>query len=133
MTCKLLELFNEHQYIDYITFLEKDIAYTKYTEDMFTSGIRTLPESHVICDGYFQRSGPFIDKRNELLATIRQSHDIFVHKLDDNSEVSPTGTNFKRYMIRNLFEFENYPSIPFEPNDLVISIRLDDFIQMPCP
>lgn len=130
MTCKLLELTNEHRYIDYISFLEKQLPSTVYTEDMFTSNVRILPQTHIICDGYFQRSKSFVEHREILKTNIMESSDIFVHKLNDYADVVINGSNFRRYEIRTLFETK---STAFDPEDLIISVRLDDFIQMPCP
>ena len=135
MTCKLLQrLWKTHRYVDYITFLSMNVQHTRLTDDMFreyteTSELPTL-RSNVLCDGYFQKSKLFVSHRNSLVLDIVQSDDVFVQKLNDACDVVLGGTNFTRYPIKQLFAHKH--SYIFEPEDVVVSIRLDDFIQLPC-
>ena len=124
MTCKLF--WKTHRYVDYLTFLSMGLSYTRMTDDMGGVGV----EGHVLCDGYFQKSHLFIPHRDRLIADILQSDDIFVQKLNDNCDVVIGGTNFTRYPVKELFAQTH--TYTFEPDDVVMSLRLDDFIQLPC-
>ena len=137
LTCKLLQkTLKTHQYVDYCTFLSMNVQHTRFTEDMFRDYTNTselpaaLSSTHVLCDGYFQRSKMFVRHRESLVTDIVASEDIFLHKLNDSCEVVLGGTNFTQYPIRQLFEHTH--TYTFRPDDVVVSLRLDDFIQLPC-
>ena len=122
MRCKLF--WKTHRYVDYLTFLSMGLEHTRLTDDMEHA------EGHVLCDGYFQKSRLFVPHRDRLIADILQSDDIFVQKLDDACDVFVGGTNFSCYPVKELFEHTH--TYTFEPEDVIMSLRLDDFIQLPC-
>lgn len=75
--------------------------------------------SNIILDGYFQYGHYYTEKRDIILYTIYNSDDYWF---------SPNGT--KQYIYDFLKKSHN---IDFKDGDIVVSLRLDDFIQLPCP
>ncbi len=89
------------------------------------SGSDTVYESirtkNIVCEGFFQRSEYYVPVRAELLAVMKQD-------ADNDSLFGSTNTK------QSIREFLNAPNkIPISNRDVVISLRLDDFIQLPCP
>jgi hypothetical protein len=124
MICKLLELkFNCHEYKpyspEYDHFLE--ITDGNFIEMSSPSSFfsEILQKQNIICEGYFQKSIFFVEDRIELLKKMREStEDYWI-------------LEGKKYFISDFFK-EN-PRYNPGIKDVVISLRLDDFIQYPCP
>jgi hypothetical protein len=127
MTCKLLEHESNgtHAYIDYIHFLLQGLPSIQYTDADFQANA-PLQQSHIICNGYYQRSSRFVANRDYLRSIIPLSTDLFIHKLADVGEIRIDSTHYKRYPIRELFAAT--PTCSLQPGDLVLSLRLDDFM-----
>jgi hypothetical protein len=118
MLCKLIEIKVGNKYVPYSPEFEKE-DHLLITDDN-DENIEILPKNkNIILNGYFQKSRFFINDRIELINRIRGS--IEDYWILEN----------KKYYINDFFkESPRYnPTI----KDIVISLRLDDFIQYPCP
>lgn len=73
---------------------------------------------NVICDGFFQQSDFYVPIRDQLLEIIKRNNDYWYY-------------NEKKEYIRHFFTC-NHSIIDLSEKDVVISLRLDDFIQLPC-
>ena len=120
MLCKLFEIkYNCHKYVSYSPEFEKETDFILLTEDNINDiKPNDLLQKNIICDGYFQKSVFFINNRTELLNKMREATEDYW--ILDN----------KRYYITDFFK-EKPRYFPTE-KDIVISLRLDDFIQYPC-
>ena len=77
---------------------------------------------NIICEGFFQRSEYYVPIRDELLDYLDSTDDYWI------------GIDGARQSIRDFLNSPQlYPSIELMPNDIVASLRLDDFIQLPNP
>ena len=131
MTCKLLQhLWGDLTYVDYPSWLSMSLDSIQLFTDEDFLRLPSLSatdygreQSHVLCSGYFQRSGLFRLHRPLLRSTIPSSNDLFVHKISDYQP-----GHFRRYPVRDLFS----ETATVDPEDLVVSLRLDDFLQLPC-
>ena len=79
----------------------------------------TLAASHIICEGFFQRDEYYLPIRERLLEYMKTSDDSWI------------GFSGSREYIRDLFTSSH--SVELRNNDIVMSLRLDDFIQLPNP
>lgn len=118
LTCKLIELIKGHTYVE----LEKlDMSNIfRVTEDNIDAFIANsdIPTSNIYVEGFFQKSKHFMNYRKQLLDILYESNDFWYF-------------NGKPTYIRDfLYSKHQYT---FQPNDIVMSLRLDDFIQCPCP
>ncbi len=78
-----------------------------------------IAEKNIICDGFFQQSKFYVNIREELLTHLYKCNDYWY------------GYNGNKEYIQNfLFSMHNQT---ITNNDIAISLRLDDFIQLPCP
>jgi len=75
---------------------------------------------NIICRGFFQKSDFFIPYRQQLIDIIKVSDDYWINE------------NGKSQYISDFFQCQ-HKQTELAPNDIVISLRLDDFIQIPCP
>lgn len=131
LICKLITLLYEHTYIHYEEFSEKhgpngDIVIQE--EELFhilqdKSFSRNICESNVLIKGYFQNSEYFIHHRDALV-------DLIYNEIQNNICDYWIFEN-KTYFIRDFLTSTH--NIPLKNNDVVMSLRLDDFIQYPCP
>ena len=98
--------------------IAKDTPLLKLTDknlqDLSESELRT---SHIVCEGFFQRDEFYLPCRERILEYL---------KTTDNSWIGFSG---KRECIRDFLTSTH--SIPITANDIVMSLRLDDFIQLP--
>jgi len=147
LTCKLLTILFDVEYV-YINNLPKDNFpkdnfpkdnlpkdnfpkdnlpkdnFIIINEDNITDIIKDKhlyeTNSFLIGDGYFQKSELFVNYREKLLELIcnEKNNDYFFY----NNEC----IYIKDYLINN------YHSVDLKTTDIVIHIRLDDFIQYPC-
>jgi len=127
MICKLIEIkLKCHTYIPYNKFsltnefiiTDENIEEVLHPSSSFFIFV-LLQNKNIICNGYFQKSKFFMEYREELLRIMRESsEDYWI--LDD-----------KKYYIIDFFKETSRFSVT--EKDVVISLRLDDFIQYPCP
>ena len=125
--CKRLSLAFGHQYIA-IEDCDPDVldanASIKITDDnakgiLFSGSLEHIKQKHLVCEGFFQRSEYYVPVREALLEMVRSSDDW----LTGVGQGQSVGNQFVRS--------EN--KIPISEKDVVVSLRLDDFIQLPCP
>ena len=130
LAAKLIEIKYGHVYIPFKDFLEgATIQDSDYDKDL--SCYSTM---NIICKGYFQKSDYFIPYRDQLLDAIKDCDDCW---FDDSGN---------KIMIRDFFQNPQailpHPKLGCDKessnnhlcdDDVVISLRLDDFIQCPCP
>jgi hypothetical protein len=118
LTCKLFSLLHGHVYVPHETF--GGVSALEINDSNFMDLLKddSVKSKDLICVGYFQISEPFVRHRDALLAHLRHSPDFWF----EGSE--------KRYICDFLHK---PPPFYFEPRDVLISFRLDDFIQLPCP
>lgn len=79
----------------------------------------TISTSHIICEGFFQRDEYYVPIRERLLQYLKDTNDYW------------TGFGGNREYIRDFLTSPH--SVDLKPDDIVISLRLDDFIQLPNP
>lgn len=118
LTCKLFSLLQGHTYIPLESFVGTDpiiITDKNFIEMLKNPEIKT---KDLYCDGFFQISEPFIQNRSALLASLQDCKDIW----------------YEGSVVKTIAEFLCTPSpVKIGPRDVVLSLRLDDFIQLPCP
>jgi len=79
----------------------------------------TIQSSHILCEGFFQRGEFFLPYRERILEYIKTTDDSWI------------GISGKREYIREFLSSQH--STLIRENDIVLSLRLDDFIQLPNP
>ena len=132
LACKLLEqIWKTHTYVDYFSSLSySSNVIVTFTDDDFTqltdgtlNHERFERSTLIICHGYFQKSKLYVQYRDVLLKNIINSNDKFIHRLSDFAEISTNNSGI--FPIKELFEIK---PVDFEPTDIVIALRLDDFM-----
>ena len=78
-----------------------------------------IQTSHILCEGFFQRDEFYLPIRERLLEYLSTTDDSWI------------GFSGKREYIRDFMTSQHSTSIT--ANDIVMSLRLDDFIQLPNP
>jgi len=124
LMCKLFTLNYGHIYISEYDFLKLNACNENcvtVTEDNVADMIKNeeIKNKHIICDGYFQKSELFINYREKLMEIIYDPNN------NDYCEDNNKKIIFKDHM-------NGIHSINLNPTDIVVSLRLDDFIQYPC-
>jgi hypothetical protein len=122
--CKALSLNFGHTYIpieeyksDSSLFLDPIYIYDSNSNEYYNTDFINVEGRDIICDGFFQQSHFYVNIREKLL-TFPNSVEDYWYGVDGNKEY--------------LSDFINHPSpVVLDENDLVISLRLDDFIQLP--
>lgn len=87
--------------------------------DDVLNNIIDIREQNIICDGFFQKDSLYIPRRDILLDNLYNSNDYWF------------GCYGEKQNIRD-FLYSTH-SCHINNKDVVISLRLDDFIQLPCP
>ena len=128
MICKLIELkFECHRYIPYDKFPTNDLSNAFIiTDDNLEEVLSTpyfsfilLQNKNIICNGYFQKSKFFEGNENRIL---------LLEKMKESTE-DYWILNDRKYYITDFFK--ETPRFSVTEKDVVISLRLDDFIQYP--
>ena len=126
MMCKLLSLHFGHSYISHDEFPADPYGdpNTFVIDDNNVSDILhrsnerfDLRTKHLYCNGYFQVSSYYINKRTELLELLYDPKNEDVWRDHLNQIVRLSDYTQSTHRVRSL-----------GPNDLVVSLRLDDFI-----
>lgn len=130
LICKLISLLHKHTYIHYEEFSEKhgsngDIIIQE--EEMFDilqgkHSLRDISASNVLIKGFFQNSDYFFQHRSALV-------DLIYNEIQNNIRDFWIFEN-KTYFIHDFLTSTH--NICLKENDVVMSLRLDDFIQYPC-
>ena len=122
--CIRLSILYGHKYVpfedlDFVT-LSKDMTIFKVTDaDVMCKTFQISSKSHIICEGFFQRDEYYYSIRQELLNYLEKSDDSWI------------GFSGRREYIRDFVSSQHSTNIM--QNDIVMSLRLDDFIQLPNP
>jgi hypothetical protein len=129
LMCKVLEIKIGHKYISFsefeINIIPKEqifIFNDENIEDIINNKNNIWEEikkKHLIGEGYFQKSDFFIKDRDILLEIIYNNENMDYWIFEN-----------KKIFIKDFLFFKN--NFNFNENDVVISLRLDDFIQVPC-
>ena len=120
LLCKVLQIKFGHTYrpIEDSCSEEIEDIETIYENDIENILKRDYFDKNILCIGYFQRSELYLPYREELLDSIRDSDDYWTK--DD-----------KKVFIRDFMNDRHHHILT--KKDIVVSLRLDDFIQYPCP
>ena len=124
--CIRISLLYGHKYVALedldLSSLAKTTSLFKIT-DQNISDIQDpnihIHSSHILCEGFFQNAEWYLPIRDQLLS--------YLHKTDD----SWIGSSGKREYIRDFLSSQH--PVQLFANDIVVSLRLDDFIQLPNP
>jgi len=127
LMCKLITHLYGHSYIPIEEFnalqLETVVVHENNAEDAVVhKNIENMECQHVRCDGFFQKSEYYVPYRKELIELLMASKEDYWISYDGS--------------IQTICEFLNRPEgspSPFvwNANDIFVSLRLDDFIQLP--
>ena len=124
LMCKIFTIEHGHEYIIEDDFLLKT-ANVENTEIITDSNVefmlknnKDIMNKNIYCQGYFQNSDLFNSYRKKLIDIVN----------DENNKDYWVDNNKKTI----LYEYLNgNHSLSLSPNDIVVSLRLDDFIQYP--
>ena len=122
--CIRISLLHGHKYVAIedldVQNLTKTVPLFKLTD----SNLRDLDDSkiqpsHILCEGFFQRDEFYLPIRERLLEYLSTTDDSWI------------GFSGEREYIRDFLTSQH--STDIKANDIVMSLRLDDFIQLPNP
>ena len=131
--CKLITLLYGHTYIPIEEFnnlqLENNVINDQNADSIVidkTINNMDLPKllhsQHVRCDGFFQKSEYYLPHRKELLDLLYKSkHDYWI-------SYDGTRQTIEEFLYR---QDGSECAFQWDANDIFISLRLDDFIQLP--
>jgi hypothetical protein len=121
MMCKVFTHLFGHTYVAKNDFNHEDaLIITEETVGDYLNGTLNAKNRHIVCRGHFQKSEFFGTYRDALVALIcnNKNEDVI---LMDNRPIS----------IKHMLLLSTH-SVSLGPEDVVMSLRLDDFIQLPC-
>lgn len=128
LICKVITLLYGHVYVSTEDFdklnLDNVLVINEVTihDAIITKSIDGIETRHILCDGYFQKSCFYVPLRKELLELLNNSKDDYWISYDGTKET----------ICKYLYRPENsICSFQWNPNDIFVSLRLDDFIQLP--
>jgi hypothetical protein len=116
--CKLFTIKFGHTYISRNEITDNN--YIIIGEDNINEILNSNPSNNILLRGYFQKSDLFIKYRQELMSLIYNNNN------NDYWQVNNQNFYIKDYLINSKHQ------VNLKSNDIVISVRLDDFIQYPC-
>lgn len=124
LMCKLFTINFGHTYICENEFLKLQLHESPHVVVNEDNAVHMITNSEVtnnniICNGYFQKSELFIGCREKLMELVYNSN---------NSDYWEY--NNDKIFVREYLNGKH--SINLNPTDIVVSLRLDDFIQYPC-
>jgi len=122
LICKVFTVRFGHKYVDRSDFHHEDpLVIGEEDVGKYLDGTKSVKNRHLVCRGYFQKSELFVKDREALLRLIcsKTNNDTFV-------------MDGRRYSIRECL-VESKHSVQIKSEDVVMSVRLDDFLQLPCP
>jgi hypothetical protein len=129
----------DHNYFSEEEMKRLLVIYEGDIENVLAGNVHDIANKDVVCIGYFQRSVIYQPYRNELLRILKNCDDywiknVAVSKLDSalfcsQSELKSYGEDSKKVFIRDFLNSKHNQNIG--ENDVVVSLRLDDFIQYP--
>lgn len=127
LTCKMFTVKSGHKYIVREDFPMENYIIVNDTNIVdILKNLTIYATKHILCQGYFQKSELFVDCRAQILNLIysEDNNDYWLYK--DEYKSSNDKMYVKDYIINNIH------GVDLKSNDIVISLRLDDFIQHPC-
>ena len=129
LMCKLISLLYNHTYIPIEEFNAMHLTNVLIVHEENAKSI-VVPDSpstspitqHIKCDGFFQQSQYYVPHRTELIQLL--------YKNKDDYWISYNGAREKieDFLYRPP---DTSPAYPWKSSDIFISLRLDDFIQLP--
>lgn len=112
---KVIQIRFGHQYIPIQEFTgEAMIIYEDAMCDAVDGKITDIAEKNIICNGYFQKSDFYLPYRDDLIKILKTSNDYWI-------------CNGKKIFVGDFLNCSH--NQPIGQNDIVMSLRLDDFIQ----
>jgi hypothetical protein len=124
LICKVLSLKYGHTYVSIEEVADKTtdvfmVYETNISDLLSTNPVPDLAKMNIICDGFFQQSEYYVPIREQLLSDLSGCEDYWIgHK------------GVRQYICDFI---SGTHKMELSPDDIVISLRLDDFIQSPCP
>ena len=125
---KVISIEFDREYIPIEEIPSKDNVFfvnEENAEDFLNHKI-DIGEQNIICDGFFQKDSFYLPRRDVLLKSLYRSEIIGVQF---KSYDYWYGCHGEKQYIDDLLYCSN--SYDIGPNDVVVSLRLDDFIQLP--
>jgi len=129
LMCKVIEIKFGHKYLCFSEFglnqISKEQIFVLNEENIQkllnndNNIWEFIKDKHLIAEGYFQKSEYFFDNRNCILEILYNENNVDYWIFEN-----------KKVFIKDFLSFKN--NYDFNEDDLVISLRLDDFIQLPC-
>ncbi len=121
--CKMISLKYGHRYVPIEEKGSEFNTYNSITDENYEylSSQNAIQNHNIICDGYFQQSKYYTDIREELLDLLYKSEKDYWYSYNENKEYISD------------FLYSRCTQNLISENDIAISLRLDDFIQLPCP
>ena len=127
ITCKMFTVKSGHKYIPREDF-PADNCVIVNDENIIDilNNTQIYATKHILCQGYFQKSDLFVNCRKQIMNLIYSfnNDDYWLYKDEYKS------TNAKIYI--KDYIINNHHRVCLQHNDIVVSLRLDDFIQYPC-
>jgi hypothetical protein len=127
VTCKMFTVKSGHKYIPREDFPTDNcvIVNDENILDILTN-IHMYATKHILCQGFFQKSDLFVNCRKQIMNLIYSynNDDYWLYK--DEYKSTNDKIYIKEYIINNRH------NVCLQYNDIVVSLRLDDFIQYPC-
>ncbi len=121
LTCKLFTVKFGHKYVSKNMIPDDNFIIVNESNiyDMLKNP-NNISNKNIVCQGFFQKSDLFIDYREQLIKSI------FNDSNDDYWRCGNKDYYVKEYLINSKH------TIDLKSNTVVVSLRLDDFIQYPC-
>ena len=102
-----------------------DDSIIKIDDSMFVDVLQgknlNLSNKHIICRGFFQNSEYYVPLKKTLLEELSDCNDYWY------------GVKGRKQYIREFMFYFSHSIQDLSEKDVVLSLRLDDFIQLPCP
>lgn len=131
ITCKLISHLHNNNYkyipiqnMSAIDRINSFIVNETNIRDCLYNPPNDFFEKNIICDGYFQHSDLFVPHIDVLKK-------ILYDKTNDDYWIKNNTINTREYISHFLYSKHKLEDL--NENDIVISLRLDDFIQLPAP
>lgn len=132
LMCKLISLLYGHTYIPIEEFNTLNLENVNVVHDQNADSFvldktkdnieDNLKTQHIRCDGFFQKSNYYLPHRNQLLTLLHNSkHDYWISYDGSREEI-------EKFLCRPT---DSQCAFQWNSNDIFISLRLDDFIQLP--
>jgi hypothetical protein len=121
LTAKLFTITLGHTYVSRNDFsVDEYIIVNENNIDYYLENRNEISKKNIICQGYFQKSELFVKYRDKLMELIYQCDNNDYWIMDD-----------KTYYIKD-YIINSKHNVSLNHDDIVVSLRLDDFILYPC-